>query len=73
MAQSIATPTATRLRAARLAAGLSVAELANAAHVAETTVYRIEAGEHALRQMRVARSLAAALGVPVGDLLSDAA
>lgn len=62
-----------RLRSARLAAGMSVAELAHQANVAITTVYRIEAGAHELRSMRVARALADALDVPVADLFGGAA
>lgn len=73
MTQGLATPTAARLRAARLAAGLSVTDLALAAHIAETTVYRLESGAHELRHMRVARDLAAALGVSVAHLLDGAA
>jgi transcriptional regulator with XRE-family HTH domain len=63
---------ASRVRAARKLRGLSVAELADAAGLTKTTVYRIEAGQH-LPQMRTARRLADALGVAVESLLLDVA
>lgn len=53
--------------------GLSVPELAEAAGVNKTTVYRIEAGRHARLQGRTARALADALGVPVEHLLGGTA
>lgn len=62
--------TAARLRTAREIKGLSVAELATAAGVTKTTVYRIEAGTHA-PQMSTARALAAALGVTADQIVGD--
>jgi transcriptional regulator with XRE-family HTH domain len=56
-----------RLRAARSAAGLTQAGLERAAGVAPTTVIRFERGEATTVGDLV--RLAAALGVPVRDLL----
>lgn len=66
--RSATTRTAKVFRKARLSKGLSIPELAAAAGLARTTIDRIEAGEHA-PQMRTARALADALGVPVERLV----
>lgn len=59
-----------RLRAARIAAGMSVPELATVSGVMSTTIYRIESGQHANPQMRTVRALARALKVPVDRLVA---
>lgn len=64
--------TAQRLRSIRMNRALSVAELAAASGVSDDTIRRVEAGSHR-PQMRTARELAKALGVPVVELLGDVA
>lgn len=57
------------LRALRLRAGMSIAELARTAGVADGTVDGIEAGYLCRNHMSTARRLAAAFGVEVAELV----
>jgi transcriptional regulator with XRE-family HTH domain len=59
-----------RARALRLQAGVGVEDLAAAAGISANTVRSAEKGSHQ-PQPRVARALARALGVPVGELFSS--
>jgi len=54
------------LRLARLVRGLSQHDLAERAHVARETVSRVERGMSP--QLRTARALSGALGVPISEL-----
>jgi transcriptional regulator with XRE-family HTH domain len=58
-----------RLRALRLARGLTQAELAHRAHVRERQIIRWETGQHSPRIASVS-ALARVLKVPVSELLS---
>ena len=60
-------PTPTALRVFRAARGLTQRELAELANVSPRTVHRLEHGE--LGSLRTLRKLAAALAVPVEQLL----
>ncbi len=57
------------VRAARIAAGLSVAELSRVSGVPPRTIYRVEAGGRRGPHMGTLRRLAAALGCAPADLL----
>lgn len=59
------------VRGRRLARGLSQERLAERAGVSVEHVARVERGEKS-PSLRVARSLAAALDVPLADLLTEA-
>jgi putative transcriptional regulator len=58
-----------RLRQARVAAGLTQAELAERADVADATVSRIERGR-LVPSVALAKRIAAALRVPLDELMS---
>ena len=60
-------PSPEAIRAARIEAGLPVAEVARRAGLGEATLYRIEKGRHVPRDYTVGR-IAHALGVPVASL-----
>lgn len=60
--------TSSRLRRARLAAGLSVAELARAAECTENYVRQLERLDRKEPGVRIAQRLANALGVRLPDL-----
>jgi transcriptional regulator with XRE-family HTH domain len=63
----------TRLEQLRVAAALSVDELAEKSGVSRVTIYGIEARRVRRPRMATARALAAELGVPVADLLTESA
>jgi transcriptional regulator with XRE-family HTH domain len=67
------TTTAEKLRTARLEAGLSQTELADASGVAQSTIATIESGKHPKPHPKTLRKLAGALGVEVRDLLANGA
>ena len=56
-----------RIKALRIAAGLSVEQLAAKAGVTHTTIYNLEAGAGAT--VAVASRIAKALGVTINDIL----
>ena len=58
-----------RIKALRIAAGLSVEQLAAKAGVTHTTIYNLEAGANAT--VAVANSIAKALGVRIDDILEE--
>jgi transcriptional regulator with XRE-family HTH domain len=64
----IAQRVARRLQSARLAAGLSRAELARRAHVSRPYIFMLEAGQREPSLVTVA-ALARALGVSIGALV----
>lgn len=56
-----------RIKALRIAAGLSVEQLAAKAGVTHTTIYNLEAGGNAT--VAIASKVAKALGVTIDDIL----
>lgn len=59
-----------KLREARLAQGMTQAELAHKAHVRERQIIRWENDQHTPR-LEAVRTLARVLRIPLADLLSD--
>ena len=69
---NVADPVGPNLHRLRVAAGLSLADLASAAGISKTTLHGIEQGDGNPR-LRTLYALATALGVPLGDLLQPSA
>jgi transcriptional regulator with XRE-family HTH domain len=65
----VADPVGPNLHRLRVAAGLSLAELASAGGISKTTLHGIEQGD-GNPTLRTLYALASALGVPLGELLA---
>lgn len=68
MSMTILAPSPSAIQAARVRAGLTVAEACRLAGMRESTLYRIEAGR--VPRITTAKTLAAAFGVELDVLLA---